>query len=394
MKKILIFLDEEFANIDSKINNKIIGSKYSAKLFFDGWNKVEKKYLISYNPSKHFDSYSSKINADDNFDLFEFAGNIQKFLKSYYFSIQKRRRIIKKIEENLVDIDYVWIRQLSSAGIVLAEMAIEKNIQVIFHFAGECEDGWKNKKFKGLKKLIAYIINKILIMKVLKIAKNSLVTNLCTAKKLLYKLRKINKNTHFFVDSLVKDTINFTQSKQSKRNRFIFVGHLTDEKGVMTVFEAFLTILKSDMTSKLTIIGVGKNFDKIKNKIQELNIKDSVSLMGLVPNVKMSDFYSNHDYLLMPTTYNEGFPRVILESWAHNIIPIVTNVGAISMLAKDNTDILLLKDDSVFSMIQKIQFIQENDKLDEEMRKNIFALKKTITQSHFQDFIYKLVNKH
>ncbi len=125
----------------------------------------------------------------------------------------------------------------------------------------------------------------------------------------LQKFHPINK-------SKAKDRLKWT-------NKFIvlYVGRLVPEKGLPELLEA--TKKTSDQIT-FAIIGSGQ----MSNKLSQLSQKN-IKFIGPVSQDNLPVYYSAADLLIVPSTHEEGFGRVIIESLACGTPVIGANRGAI-----------------------------------------------------------------
>lgn len=110
----------------------------------------------------------------------------------------------------------------------------------------------------------------------------------------------------------------------------LFVGRLIKVKGVL---ELLTTASKWNKDITLVIAGTGPLEENVKT--QNSNVKNIIYLGG-VDNDKLPDYYNAADLVIVPSTHEEGFGRVILESLACGTPVIGSNRGAIPE-AMDNT---------------------------------------------------------
>ncbi|MEK7616896.1 MAG: glycosyltransferase family 4 protein [Patescibacteria group bacterium] len=111
----------------------------------------------------------------------------------------------------------------------------------------------------------------------------------------------------------------------------LFVGRLIAEKGL----EELLESAKNWVDVKLVIIGFGPLENKIKGSTENIEYK------GVVNQDNLPIYYSGADVLIVPSTSEEGFGRVILESLACGTPVIGANRGAISEAINDSVGKLI-----------------------------------------------------
>lgn len=109
--------------------------------------------------------------------------------------------------------------------------------------------------------------------------------------------------------------------------KFLFVGRLVREKGILDLLEAFKQVSARHPGVTLTIAGelMTNERDQVTVKLVEAHLADN-------PNVHYAGFvkdtpalFNRHDVFLLPS-YREGLPRSILEAMASGLPVIATNI--------------------------------------------------------------------
>lgn len=115
------------------------------------------------------------------------------------------------------------------------------------------------------------------------------------------------------------------KNKLGWRDRFtvLFVGRLVVEKGVTVLLQS---IEDWDKNIALVIIGSGP----LEQKVKEASAKfENIKFTGIVCQDNLALYYSASDILVVPSTSEEGFGRVILEALACGTPVIGASNGAI-----------------------------------------------------------------
>lgn len=110
----------------------------------------------------------------------------------------------------------------------------------------------------------------------------------------------------------------------------LFVGRLIKEKGVIELLESFKTW---DRKNKLIIAGKGPLEGFVKQCAKKFNNLEAV---GAIDQDKLPFYYSSADITVVPSTSEEGFGRIIIESLACGTPVIGSCFGAIPE-SMDNT---------------------------------------------------------
>ena len=110
-----------------------------------------------------------------------------------------------------------------------------------------------------------------------------------------------------------------------KKNKklILSVGSFKVEKDFHSLLKAFI-LLKSEINSKLIIVGDGPLFKDIKQFINLNNLDDDVYLPGFMS--QLYPFYLYSDLFVLPSIH-EGFGNVIVESLSVGTPVVVTNSG-------------------------------------------------------------------
>lgn len=115
----------------------------------------------------------------------------------------------------------------------------------------------------------------------------------------------------------------------------LFVGRLVKGKGIPELLET--AKLMQDKL-KFIIIGDGPLKDSIINVSKTQN---NIVFKGKVNNAELPKYYCSADVLLVPSTHEEGYGRVILEALSCGLPVIATNRGGIKEYVNEKIGILI-----------------------------------------------------
>ncbi|CAN5763309.1 glycosyltransferase family 4 protein [soil metagenome] len=108
----------------------------------------------------------------------------------------------------------------------------------------------------------------------------------------------------------------------SNSTTVLFVGRLTEDKGVMDLLEAWRQAPTGDM--ELKIVGDGPLLDDVKRAGV-----DRVSVVGPKPRDAVKDLMLRARCLVLPSRWYEGLPMVLLEALAAGLPTVVPAHGAL-----------------------------------------------------------------
>lgn len=103
----------------------------------------------------------------------------------------------------------------------------------------------------------------------------------------------------------------------------LFVGRLIEEKGISVLIDS---VKLWDRHIELIIIGAGPMSADVTSKAHKIK---QLSFLGKIDREGLPEYYSAADLLIVPSTSEEGFGRVIIESLACGTPVIASNKGAI-----------------------------------------------------------------
>jgi glycosyltransferase involved in cell wall biosynthesis len=107
--------------------------------------------------------------------------------------------------------------------------------------------------------------------------------------------------------------------------------------------EAVKLVQNEFPSATLTMIGPDKGeLDNCVKLAKELNINESVNLIGFVPNNNLVNYLHEHDLFVNTTNY-ESFGVSLMEAASTGIPIVSTDVGEIPYIWKNNENILLSK---------------------------------------------------
>ena len=107
-------------------------------------------------------------------------------------------------------------------------------------------------------------------------------------------------------------------------NRLIVghVGRFSDQKNHDFLIDVFYEIYKRQPDAVLLLVGKGENQDKIKQKVQNLGISESVRFLGVRSDV--NHLLQAMDVFVFPSLY-EGMPNTVIEAQATGLPCVISD---------------------------------------------------------------------
>jgi len=156
--------------------------------------------------------------------------------------------------------------------------------------------------------------------------------------------RKIYVKPHFIQNNPLLRVNN------NKGEYVLIIGRLDPEKGVRTLLEAW-----KKLKIPLIIRGDGRLEKEIRNYIEKENI-DSINIVQRLSSEELDHLISNARFLIWPAEgYYETFGMVAVESFAHGIPVVASNIGVMAEIVIDNETGLLFKPGDPDDLASKVE---------------------------------------
>ena len=155
-------------------------------------------------------------------------------------------------------------------------------------------------------------------------------------------------------------------------NHIIFLGRLSQEKGLWTLIKAFEKI--KDL--QLKIVGTGPLEHPLRKYIKENSI-NNISIEGFKEGDEKNNLIKNALFMVFPSEWYEHFPIVLLEAFAFGKPVIASDIGNMPLIVENEKSGLHFKAGDIDDLIEKIRILSQNNS--EITRMGEFARKKIET---------------
>jgi poly(glycerol-phosphate) alpha-glucosyltransferase len=170
--------------------------------------------------------------------------------------------------------------------------------------------------------------------------------------------------------------------------KFVFIGRIVEEKKIDHVIRIMYHLKNAGINVHLFIFGNGLLRNKIIRLINDLQIKEIVSFLGVVPSPKVYLKYFN---CLILTSEREGMPFAIWESMSQGLPILSSSVGGITEVLNEARCGLLFNKDNIFEAVEKAQLLIKNEKMRERFGLNgEIAISEKYNFQNFKIFIENL----
>jgi glycosyltransferase involved in cell wall biosynthesis len=151
-----------------------------------------------------------------------------------------------------------------------------------------------------------------------------------------------------------------------------YCGELRHAKGVVDLLKAFVRLTKEKRITgyKLKIIGSGQAFNELNLLVRENNVEDLVLFCGQIKDkAELKKALGTSDIFVLPS-YSEGFPRVAYECFTLGVPTVLTPVGGIPFLVKDEIHCLLAQPGDINDLAAKIESLVSDRDLQLRLARN------------------------
>ena len=140
----------------------------------------------------------------------------------------------------------------------------------------------------------------------------------------------------------------------------LFVGRLSEEKGVDILFDSW-----RGATAKLKVVGDGPLKEYVKSETSKC-----IEFLGRKDKAEVLDLVRNADFIIMPSTWYEGFPMVLVEAFSCGTPALVSRLGSMAEVVEDGVTGLHFEAGNAQDLAEKAQRLMDNPEYTREMGKN------------------------
>lgn len=152
--------------------------------------------------------------------------------------------------------------------------------------------------------------------------------------------------------NFISDPYNGEAILDKKSGYAVYVGRLSDEKGIDLILSAWV-----DVNIPIKIIGDGPLNTLVKN-----NTNTKIEYLGLQPKDKVLEYIKNADFIVMASTCYEGFPMVLVEALACGTCALVPKLGGMVEIIEDGTTGLYFEAANIRDLADKANWLENNFK--------------------------------
>ena len=176
-----------------------------------------------------------------------------------------------------------------------------------------------------------------------------------------------------FINPIELNPFSESYQPQKRIKKFLFMGRLISEKGVIVAIEILQTVAKRNPEQEMlfTIAGAGPLADILED-FTEGNLR--VQFVGRVRGKEKLRLLAESDFFLLPSTFPEGMPMAILESAVARTVVVTSDRGAVCDYITDMETGRVLRGQQlhIASWVSAIEELVTNDELASRLRTNAY----------------------
>ena len=161
---------------------------------------------------------------------------------------------------------------------------------------------------------------------------------------------------------VVDSSITLQGSSNGNKGYAVYLGRLSQEKGVFTLLKAW----KNIQGASLKIIGEGILDEQLKNFVLKEDIKN-VEFLGYIEGEQKYKIMKQAAFLIVPSEWYENMPNVILEGFACGIPIIASRFGALEEMVDDGGNGLLFTKGDSEDLKNKMEYLFKNPEIRKRM---------------------------
>lgn len=158
-----------------------------------------------------------------------------------------------------------------------------------------------------------------------------------------------------------------------KKIQILTIARLVEKKGVEYSVKAIAELISKFPDVEYNIVGDGPLKESLEILIAELNVSDSIKLLGWKQQEEIGALLAAADILLAPSVTShdgdqEGIPVVLMEALAQGVPVVSTYHSGIPELVQDQKTGLLAQEGNVNSLVEKLEYLLMNREVLAKMR--------------------------
>ncbi|GBD95574.1 MAG TPA: glycosyltransferase family 1 protein [Nitrospirae bacterium] len=171
--------------------------------------------------------------------------------------------------------------------------------------------------------------------------------------------------------------VDLSNEKPNIENYFMYLGRLSEEKGIKTLIDAAMKVLLNGDNDtgrfndyKLKIVGDGPLKEEMISYVKLKGAENNIEFLGHKSHEEAMNILKGSKFLVIPSQWYENFPYTVLESFTLGKPVIASRIGGIPELVKNWETGLLVDPGNSELLSLKISFLLKHPEKAEAIGKN------------------------
>lgn len=150
-----------------------------------------------------------------------------------------------------------------------------------------------------------------------------------------------------------------------KTKTIIMAAYFNDNKAPDLLFKAWQILKMKYPEWEVVMLGNGE-VERFMRMSDDMSLYDVVTFTGYVTGKEKEDYFRKASIYCM-CSYEEGFPMVVLESWAYGICVVTTPVGGLPDVIEDGRNCLTFDFGDWLALAERLEYLILNEEKRQEM---------------------------
>lgn len=137
----------------------------------------------------------------------------------------------------------------------------------------------------------------------------------------------------------------------------LFVGRLSEEKGVATLIDAYL---QNDLLVPLKIVGDGPLRKSLQERVQIVGLGNTIEFLGQQEKTEVLALMCGARFLIFPSVWYETFGLTIIEAFACGLPVIASRLGCMAEIVEDSVTGLHFEAGNSGDLADKVLWAKEH----------------------------------
>lgn len=178
-----------------------------------------------------------------------------------------------------------------------------------------------------------------------------------------------------------------TAEIEKVRNSILFLGRLTESKGLNEIIEAVRILKNEGLNFTFRAFGAGESEDFFEIEMTTI-LADRFCFGGVIAGKAKLAELAKTDIFVLPSRYGEGLPMAMLEAMAAKCVVVVSEMASIGAVVKDGENGFLVEPQNVSQLTEKLRNILSSKSDFEILREKA---RQTIAEKfNLRDYIERL----